>query len=431
MSAGIIGVIGVAILLVLIFLRIWVGAAMAIVGFLGLVYLDGLEIALNVLGTETYSTIADYTFTTIPLFIFMGLIVSYTGIGTDLYSTARMWVGQVRGGLAIASVFVCGIFAAICGNSTAAAVTLGQVAYPEMIKNKYDRRLAAGCIAAGGTIGILIPPSLGFILYGLLTEQSIGKLFMAGIIPGITQVLFYMITVYVVCRFKPEWGPIAPKVELSLGQKLRAAKDTWPVVILIILVLGGIYNGLFTPTEAGAIGAFGTIVLSMIAKKLTWSSFLSSVGDTIQNTAMIVLMVAGAFIFTRFLAVSGAPAAITTYIAEHNASKVMIMVGVVILYLIVGAFLDIFAGIILTLPIIYPTIIAAGFDPIWFGVIMVRLMEIGLISPPFGLNCFVFSKSVDIPLRTTFRGVGPFLAADVIHLALLIGIPSMSLYLVK
>lgn len=431
MSAGIIGIIGVVVLLVLIFLRIWVGAAMAIVGFLGLIYLDGLEIALNVLGTETYSTIADYTFTTIPLFIFMGLIVSYTGLGTDLYSAARMWVGQVRGGLAIASVFVCGIFAAICGNSTAAAVTLGQVAYPEMIKNKYDSRLAAGCIAAGGTIGILIPPSLGFILYGLLTEQSIGKLFMAGIIPGITQILFYMITVYVVCWFKPEWGPIAPKVELSFGQKLRAAKDTWPVVILIILVLGGIYNGLFTPTEAGAIGAFGTIILSIIAKKLTWPGFLSSVGDTIQNTAMIVLMVAGAFIFTRFLAVSGAPAVITAYIAEHNASKAMIMVGVVILYLIVGAFLDIFAGIILTLPIIYPTIIAAGLDPIWFGVIMVRLMEIGLISPPFGLNCFVFSKSVDIPLRTTFRGVGPFLVADVIHLALLIGIPSISLYLVK
>lgn len=431
MSVSIIGLLAVVVLLILMFMRIWVGLAMALVGFSGLIYLTGWEKAFFVLGTEPYSTIANYTFTTVPLFVLMGVLVSHTGIGTDLYNAARLWTGQVRGGLAIATVFVCGVFAAICGNSTASAVTIGKVAYPEMIRYGYEKRLAAGCIAAGGTIGILIPPSMGFILYGLLTENSIGKLFMAGIIPGILQVIFYMITVYMIARIKPTWAPSAPLDNTSLVKKLTKTKDIWPVLILVMLVLGGIYTGLFTPTEAGAVGAFGTIVLSVISRKLTWARLRDSFAETTQTTAMIVLMITGAYIFTRFLSVSGAPAAFTATIAELHMSKGMLLTGIIILYLILGAFVDILAAIILTLPIIYPAVVAVGFDPIWFGVILVRLMEIGLISPPFGLNCFVLAKTVDVPIGTSFRGVIPFLAADLVHLALLIAIPSLSLLLVK
>ncbi|MCR4437404.1 MAG: TRAP transporter large permease [Eubacteriales bacterium] len=431
MSSQMLGLISIVLLLVLIFSRVWVSMSMALVGFLGLVYMDGLGKALTVVGTEPISAISDYSYITIPLFIFMGTIVSNTGLGEDLYRAARMWVGQVRGGLAIASVAVSGVFAAISGSSTASVATLGTVAYPEMVKEKYDSRLASGCIAAGGTIGILIPPSIGFIIYGLLTENSIGKLFIAGIIPGILQVVFYMVTIFVICVIKPDWGPTAPKVEATLGQKLSAAKNTWPVVILVIVILGGIYTGVFTPNEAAAVGAFGAIVLSFMGRRLTWNNLVESVGQTVQNTAMIMLMMAGAYIFMRYLAVSRLPAVISAYIVDLHLSKATLMLSIAVFYLITGCFLDVYAAMILTLPIVYPIVIGAGFDPIWFGVIMVRLLEVGIITPPFGLNCFVFNKIAGVPLKTVFTGIAPFLVADFFHLLLLMLVPSLSLYLVK
>lgn len=430
MSAEVVGLIGIVVLFVLIFMRIWVGAAMALVGFLGYAYLDGWSKAFTMVGMEPYSQIAVYDLTTIPLFVLMGVIISNTGIGADLYNAASKGLGQVRGGLAMASVFASGVFAAVTGSSIACAVTIGKVAFPEMKKHNYNSSLAAGCIAAGGTIGILIPPSMGFILYGLLTEQSIGKLFMAGIIPGILQVIFYMFTIFIVIRLRPQWVPSKlPKV--SFKEKVSSLKYTWPVVFLLLLVLGGIYTGKFTATEAGAIGSFGAIIVSLVARKLTKENLRSSMNETAQNTAMIVFMIVGAFIFMRFMAISKMPFMLSDYIASLDVSKYVILAGIVVFYIILGSLFDVFAAIILTLPIIYPTILACGFDPIWFGVIMVRLMEIGLITPPFGINCFVLSSAIDVPLGTTFRGIVPFLLTDVVHLALLIAIPELSLMLIK
>ncbi len=430
MSTEAVGFIGLGLTLILIFMRIWVGVAMALVGLLGFAYLDGWDKALAMVGSEPYTQVANYTFTAIPLFFLMGVLISNTGLGEEVYKSASKWVGQVRGGLAIATVTACGVFAAVCGSSTATAVTMGKVAYPEMKKYKYDDRLAVGALAAGGTIGILIPPSMGFILYGLLTEQSIGKLFMAGIIPGILQVVFYMVTVYVVARMKPDWAPpVSQKV--AFKEKVVSLKNTWPVLVLMVVVIGGLYGGIFTPTEAGAIGAVGAIILSLIARKLTWENLRGSITETARTTAMIVMMMIGAFILMRFLAISKMPFMLSDLITGFDVSRWVILAGIVVLYLIIGCFLDIYAGIILTLPIIYPAILGAGFDPIWFGVLMVRLMEVGLISPPFGLNSFVLSSAIKVPVGTIFRGVTPFLIADILHILLLISIPALSLFLVR
>lgn len=430
MSTEAVGFIGLGVVLVLIFMKIWVGAAMALVGFLGYAYLDGWSRAFKMIGSEPYSQVANYSFTAVPLFIFMGVLISNTGLGADLYNAASKWLGQLRGGLAMATVAACGVFAAVCGSSTATAVTMGKVAYPEMQRYKYDNRLAAGVIAAGGTIGILIPPSMGFILYGLLTEESIGKLFIAGIIPGITQVLFYIITVYIISSLNPDWVP-SKFEKLPLREKMLSLTTIWPVAILIIMIIGGLYIGVFTPTEAGAIGAAGAAFFSFMVRKLTWKNMSSSVTETVSNTAMIVFMISGAFILTRFLAISKMPFMLSEYITSLEMPTLLILTGIVVFYLLVGACLDIFAGIILTLPIIYPTIIGLGFDPIWFGVLMVRLMEIGLISPPFGLNSFVLSASMNTPLGTIYRGTVPFLIADLAHVVLLIAVPSLALFLVK
>lgn len=429
MSVEMVGVIGLAIVLVLVFLRIWVGAIMALGGFLGFAYLDGWDRALSMVGTEPYTQVANPTLTAIPLFILMGVLISNTGLGSDLYTAASKWFGSIKGGLAIATVAASGMFAAVTGSSTAAAVTMGKVAYPEMKKYKYNESMAAGAMAAGGTIGIMIPPSMGFILYGLLTTESIGKLFMAGILPGILQIFLYMITIYIMCRIRPDWGP--PSAPVPLKEKVVSLKGTWAVVLLAAFVIGGLYGGLFTPTEAGALGSFGALILTWIARKLTWANMRQSVTETARTTAMIVLMMVGAFILMRFLAISKLPFALSDYIASLEASRWAILAGLIVFYLIIGCFMDIYAGIILTLPIIYPTVLASGFDPIWFGVIMVRLMEIGLISPPFGLNNFVLSSAINVPIGKIYRGVGPFLIADVIHTALLIAFPAIALVLVN
>ena len=427
MNPDTVGLIGVLVMLAMIFAGVWVGTAMILAGFLGLLYLEGTSMALTILGTEPFSQIASYVLACVPLYILMGIVVSKTGIASDLYWTANKWVGSIRGGLAIATTFAAGAFAAICGSSDASAAAMGRVAYPEMLKFRYDKRLASACIAAGGTIGILIPPSLGFILYGLLTEQSIGKLYMAGFLPGILQVLFYSATVYILCKLKPDLGPAAERA--SFREKLYSLKGTWSMLALFIFTIGGIYAGIFTPTEAGALGAFGAIMIGLLRRTLTKSALSESVKDTAQITAMIVLLITGAFVFMRFLAISRLPAMLSEFVIGLHVSKYTILVAIIVFYLIIGCFWDIFAAMILTVPLIFPAIVVSGFDPIWFGVIMVRCMEIGLITPPFGLNVFVLSSSIGIPVRTIFSGVWPFVVSDLAHLALLVLFPQISLIL--
>jgi C4-dicarboxylate transporter DctM subunit len=427
MSPEIAGVIGVVLLVVLLFLRVWVGIAMALVGFLGFAYITSLKNALLILGSVPYSTLANETVAAVPLFILMGAMVSNTGVAGDLYQTAYKWLGQYRGGLAMATIMACGGFAAMCGSSQATVATIGKVAMPEMKKYRYDMKLTAGSVAAGGTIGILIPPSIGFILYGILTEESIGKLFMAGIIPGILEVLFYLGVILILCSFKPSLAPAGPKVRFR--EKLASLKFTWAMISLFLLVMGGIYGGWFTPTEAGAIGAFGAIVISAIAGKFTRDNFFNSILEAAQTTAMMMLILAGAFIFLKFMAVSRLPDLLARYVSGLAFPPLGILTLIIFMYIILGMFLDGPSAIILTLPILFPVILSLGFNPIWYGVLMVRVIEVGLITPPMGMNVFILAGVTNTPLGIIFRGIVPFVVADVLHIALLVAVPALSLFL--
>jgi C4-dicarboxylate transporter DctM subunit len=427
MSIELIGVIGIIILIIFLFCGMWLGFAMGFLGFLGLVYIVGFDGAVKTLATIPYTTMAFYPISALPLFVLMGVVVGAAGLSTDLYGTAHKWFGRLPGGLAISTVFASGGFAAITGSSAAAVVTLGSVALPEMKKFHYSEKLAAGTIAAGGTLGILIPPSLGFILYAILTEESIGRLFMAGLIPGILEVLFYTATILIVCWINPSMGPRGPRT--GLREKVYSLKNTWPVILLFVLIIGGIYRGVFTPTEAGAIGAFGSMVIVAIMGRANAYSLSNNIIEAIKLTGMIFVLVLGAFIFKHFLALSKLPFLLSDFVTSFTISRYAALLAIILLYIILGMFLEIFSSIVLTVPILYPTVIALGFDPIWFGVLMVRVMEIGLITPPIGMNVFMLSGVSGTPLVTIFRGIVPFLIADFFHVALLIAVPQLSLWL--
>jgi tripartite ATP-independent transporter DctM subunit len=429
MSIEFIGLLGIAVLLFFLFSGMWLGFAMGFVGFLGLIYVSGFHSAVKVLGTLPYTTTAFYPISALPLFVLMGVVVGAAGLSTDLYDTAYKWFGRLPGGLAISTVFASGGFAAITGSSSAAVVTIGSVALPEMKKFHYDPRLATGTVAAGGTLGILIPPSLGFILYAILTEESIGRLFMAGIIPGILEVIFYTVTILLLCWINPGYGPRGPKQ--SFREKILSLRLTWPVLLLFLLVIGGIYRGWFTPTEAGSIGAFGSILIILLMGRLNMQGIFDGVMDALRITGMVLILVLGAFIFAHFLALTKLPFLLSDFVTGVAFSKYVALVAIIILYIILGMFLEIFSCIVLTVPILYPSIVAMGFDPIWFGVIMVRVAEIGLITPPIGMNVFMLAGVTDTPLGTIYRGIIPFFIADILHVIILVIFPQLSLFLPK
>jgi C4-dicarboxylate transporter DctM subunit len=427
MSPELVGIIGIAVLVVLLIARMWIGLAMAMVGFLGLVYLKGFDSAFGALGTVPYKYISIYPISAIPLFIFMAIVIANTGISTSLFNTAHKWLGQLRGGLAMASVLACGGLAAIMGDSVAEVVTMSKVAVPEMRKHNYDSQLASGCVAAGGTLGILIPPSLGFILYGILTEQSIGMLFMAGILPGILLTLLFMVTITIITARRPSAGPPGPKT--SVKEKIVSLKGTWHMLLLFVLIMGGIYAGIFTPTEAGAVGAFGALVISAASRRLTLKRFFDSLLEATKITVMIMLLIVGAFILMKFLAISKLPFMLAGTISGLQLPTYAIFAGIIILYILLGMFLDVFAAVVLTIPVIYPLVVAMGFDSIWFGVVIVLILEMGLITPPVGLNVYALAGVTDIPLHTIFRGVLPFVVAMIICVIFLVVFPQIALFI--
>jgi len=426
-SPELVGIIGIVILIILLLFRMTIGLAMALVGFLGFAYISGFKPALGILATQPYSVVANYTISVVPLFLLMGSIAANTGIGTDLYKTAYKWLGQLKGGLAMATIGACSLFAAICGSSIATSVTIGKVALPEMKKYGYDSALATGSVAAGGTLGILIPPSLGFILYAILTEQSVGLLFIAGILPGILLTLLFITQIGIQVTWKASLGPTGPKT--SFLEKIVSLKSTYAMVALFLFVMGGIYFGFFTPTEAGALGVFGAVVISIIRRKLTFKNSGQSLLQTSISTAMVLLMLVGAMIFMRFLAVSKLPFMLATFVTELAVPPIVILSLIVLIYIILGMFLDIISSMILTVPIIFPAIIAMGFDPIWFGVIVVLCMELGMITPPVGLNVFALAAVTDVPLTTVFRGTLPFALTLMIGIILVIIFPQIALFL--
>ena len=427
MSPAEVGLIGFALMMILILLGVHVAFALILLGFVGLAILIGIEPALSSIAILSFEKATEYQFAVVPLFLLMSAFVSRSDIGTEAYEMARSWVGQLKGGLAMATSVACGLFAATCGSSLASAVAMGKIAYPEMKRHNYDAKLSVGSIAAGGTLGILIPPSMGFILIGILTQMSIGKLFIAGIIPGILEVMFYMGTIYIICKFNPQLGPPSPKT--TMRQKFGSLKLTWPIVLLFLLVIGGIYGGVFTPTEAGGIGAFGALVISLARRQLTGLGFFECLLDTAKMSAMMIALIIGAFIFNQFLAVTRIPFVASEFVVNLGLNRYAILAIILVFYIILGMIFDIYAILVITLPIIFPTMVALGFHPIWYSVVMVRIIEIGLITPPFGINLFGLAGVVDAPIGTLYRGVIPFVIADFFHVALLIAVPSLSTFL--
>lgn len=429
MSPEIIGFIGIIFLIVLMFSRVWVGTSMIIVGFVGYGVLAGWDKALLMIGMEPFAQTAYYPLTAIPLFVLMGTLSAVTGISSDLYNAVVKWIGHIRGGLAMATVGACGLFAAVCGDGLATAVTMGKIAFPEMKNRNYADTLSAASIIAGGTIGLIIPPSLGFILYGLLTRQSVGALFVAGIIPGITQVFFYMAAIFLLLRKKPGLGPSG--LQYTNKEKLLSLATVWPMLLLFLLIIVGIYRGVFTPTEAGAVGTIGAVLIGLFLRRLNWLKVRSALVETTLNTALVLFIIIGAYVFMNFIAVSHLPVALSEYIIGLAVPSILIIIGILVLYIVLGSLMDILVAVILTVPIFFPIIIGLGYDPIWWGVLTVKIIATSMITPPVGINLFVISKTVQVPLSTVYRGILPFVWADFAHIALLVAVPELSLLLVR
>jgi tripartite ATP-independent transporter DctM subunit len=429
MSPEFVGLLGVIVMLFLLGTGMWIGLAMGIVGFLGVFSIRGFEQALNMAGSIPYENIAFYTISVMPMFVLMGLVISQTGIGSDLYYSAHKCIGQLRGGLASATVVACAFLSAISGTAWTGIIVFSKTALPEMRKYGYDDGLSTATISCSASMDILIPPSIAFVMYGILTEQSIGKLYIAGILPGVIQALFYMGTIYIVCRMNPERGPAGPKT--GLKEKIFSLKNAWATVALFIAVIGGIYLGVFTPTEAGAVGAFGSIVIAAIGRQLTIKRLLDSFKETAVTTGMILLMLVGTFMFMHFMALSRLPFAVSDWVVGLHLPPMVVMIAIILMYLVLGGPLPELPLVMLTIPIIYPLVVAMGFDPIWYGVIIVRMLAIGSISPPVGQNIFLISGLSGVPLSTVYRGVVPFLIADVINVVLLVAFPELSLFLVR
>ena len=401
MSATTIGIIGICALFVLIFSRMPVGFLMALIGFVGFGSIVSFDASLNLLAKDIFSVFGAYSLTVIPLFVFMGQLAFHSGISTRLFDSAYKFIGNLPGGLAIATIGACAAFAAICGSTNATAATMASATLPEMKRYNYKPELATGVVAAGGSLGILIPPSVIFIVYGILTEQSIGELFMAGILPGIVLTVLFVASILIWTTVKPELGPRGPKT--SLKEKIASLSGIVETLVIFILVMGGLFGGIFTPTEAGAVGAFSTLMVAIIKRNITWDGFIAALFETTRTSCMILVIVAGATIFGHFLAISRIPYDIAGWISSIQLPSAIIMSLIILVYFIGGCFIDSLALIMLTIPIFYPVVMEFGYDPIWFGVIIVLITQIGVITPPVGVNVYVVSGVArDVPLGVIF-----------------------------
>jgi len=423
------GVIGTILVFLLLFLGMPIAFALMFVGFAGISYLASIEAALPIAARTVYEVSAYYPYTVIPLFIVMGGFAGSSGMTKDLYSTFDKWFRKLPGGLGIATIGACAGFAAVSGSSVATAATMGTVALPEMKRFNYHPRLATGTVAAGGTLGFLIPPSIGFIVYGMLTEQSIGKLLVAGMIPGLILAAAYMAIVVVWVKLNPSVAPVSPEA-VSWREKFSALLGVWEPLAIFLLVMGGIYGGLFTPTEAGAMGATVLFLVAIIKRKLNRQNLVEALLEAVRISVMVLFLVAGANVFSYFLALSTIPMKVAGWAAALEVSPYLIHTIIVIIYLFLGCFLDAISMMVLTMPVIYPVILALGFNPIWFGVIAVLMMEAGLITPPMGLNIFtVAGVAKDVPVETIFRGVAPFLLSIFAIVILITIFPQLALFL--
>jgi C4-dicarboxylate transporter DctM subunit len=420
--------LGFVALLALILVRVPIAVAMALVGVGGTALLAGSGAALAIVRQGPFERATSYTLTVIPLFVLMGYLASEAGLSRSLFRAANAWLGHRRGGLAMAAVAGCAGFGAICGSSVATGATMCAVALPEMRRYRYADSLSTGSIAAGGTLGILIPPSIIFVIYGIMTEQSIGKLLLSGVIPGVILTVLFIGTIAAVTAWNPALGMPGPRA--SWRERMSAARGVWDTLVLFLLVIGGIYAGLATPSESAAFGAVGALVFGIARRTLGWRRLLSALDHTVRTTAMVFFIIIGADLFGYFMALSQMPMALAAWLSTLRVAPVVVLWTIIVTYILLGALMDELAMILLTVPIFLPVVRALGYDPIWFGVIIVVVVQIGLIAPPVGLNVFVIGGMArDVPLATIYRGIMPFLAAQILLLALLTAWPGLALIL--
>ncbi|MBT5940723.1 MAG: TRAP transporter large permease [Rhodospirillaceae bacterium] len=428
MSVTAIGFIGLFFLFLFLVLRMPVAMAMLVVGFVGTWVVNGTVPALTSLSGEAFEIISFSQLTVVPLFVLMGNLAGVSGMSRDLYNAAYKWIGHFRGGLASATIVGCAGFAAMSGSSIAAAVTMGRVALPEMKRFKYSDSLATGSVAAGGTLGILIPPSTGMIIYAILTEQSIGRLFMAGILPGLLLTGLFLIAIYIVTKRTPEKGPAGPRA--TFKERLASLRAAGTIVSVVLMTIGGIYLGWFTPVEAAGVGAFMVLVIALYRKELNWPKAKFVVLQTLRTTATVFMILIGAHVFIPFMALTEIPEDLVTFLVGLDVGNLGVLIIILLTYIVLGTFLEGLAMLVLTLPIVYPLILQLGLSPIWFGVVVVIVLEMGLISPPVGVNVFVVRGiAPDVPMGTIFRGIWPFWFAMAACLAILVAFPDIALIL--
>ncbi|MGH8678435.1 MAG: TRAP transporter large permease, partial [Burkholderiales bacterium] len=418
-TVGIVGILGLSLLLVS---GMRIAYATALCGLLGLWALRGYEPAAGMAGLMPYAESSHYSLLVLPLFVLMGYLAHHAGITRNIYWTARQWLGHLPGGLAIATIFGCAGFAAACGASTASTAVMGRVSLPELKRYGYDEKVAAGCVAAGGTLATMIPPSVIMVIYGFIAEQSIGALLLAGILPGLLQAITYSVMLYIRFRINPALGPSISGI--GWADRIKSLGGTWGMFVLIFIVLGGIYTGFATPTEAAGIGGLGALLMAL--PRMRRGDLTTALLETARTTAMIFAIIIGVLIFVRFLAFSGMPGALLDTVLNLDMNRYVELIAILALYLVLGMFLDGIGMLLLTIPIVLPAVTALGFNPIFFGVLVVRMIEIGLITPPVGLNAFVLKGvAPDIPIGNIFRGCGWFVAVDLTNVAILIMFPGI------
>ena len=425
-----IGLICLGLVLLLAFLRVPLGIALLTVSIGGITAINSFGVAATLLPMTLSEAAFSYELAVVPLFILMGNVLSRTGISADLFRAANAFLGSVRGGLALATMVTCAGFSAVCGSSFATAATMSKVAYPSMQKYGYSDRLATATIAAGGTLGILIPPSIILMIYGILTQQNIGELFIAGVLPGLLGLAMYMGVIYLIAVVKPEHAPRGASV--SAAERWASLAGVWPFVALFLLIIGGLYMGWFTATEAGGIGAGMALLIALAQRRMGWSRFMEVMKETAMTSVMLYVVLFGAMMFAQFISFSGLADELLSLINDSGLSKLGILLAILAVFLLLGCVMDAMAIILIFVPLFLPTLVAQGYDLVWFGIIVVVLTEIGLITPPVGMNVFVLKANLPkVPVGAIFRGLVPFIAVDVLRLALLVAFPSISLVLVQ
>ena len=428
MSPEAIGWLGIAAFLVLLILGIPAAATMFLVGFLGYAAVSGLHPGLAALGIMPYHNIATYSLTVIPLFVLMGHFASHAGFARDIFDTARKWVGTLPGGLVQATIAGSAAFGAACGSGMASCAIVSRLTIPEMLRSGVNRRLAFGAVASAGTIAAMIPPSILMIIYGIITNTPIGKLLMAGFIPGVIAAINFMITVYILAKKNPALVPTVERV--SWKERFLSIRGVWGIAVMIFIVMGGIYSGLVTPIEAGGVGASGAFLIALILKRLNRTNLKDALMETAKTSGSILIVVAGAFFFTYFMGISRIPSVTSEYLTSLRVPGMVIILCIMIMYIVLGSVMDVVPALFLTLPIIFPTVTSLGFDPIWFGVLIVHIVEIGMISPPFGINLFILRGIIpDATSAEVIRGVVPFLVADLFTLVIYMAFPQLALFL--